>query len=105
MKNKPNYFITCFQKITTSELGWLDAGDQRVFGYYDNFQSAEDALNENRCDMHEYLYKFALVEEIGQGIHPEVTARWFFTYDKDMRGFFETKEPKEIERIVNFALG
>ena len=106
MEYKPNYFITCFEKMQTAEIGWpVLMGDTRTFGYYDNFQSAENALNENRCDMCEYLYNFALIEEIGQGIHPDVTARWFFAWDEDKGGFFMAKEPEEIEGIVNFALG
>ena len=105
MENNPNYFITCFEKMKTTKNGWPDTGDTRTFGYYDNFQSAESALNENRCDMCEYLYNFAFVEEIGQGIHPDVTARWFFIFNDDKGGFFKAEEPEEIEGIVNFALG
>lgn len=35
------FFITCFEKIETDKLGWLNMGDQRVFGYKETFEQAE----------------------------------------------------------------
>ena len=70
------YFITCFEKCGTNK-GWLDIGASRTFGYYDNLNTCIQALNQNWCDMFEYLYEYAIVEKIGPGIHPECEERWF----------------------------
>ena len=43
--NRPSlFFITCFQKIDTDKLGWLDMGDSRVFGFKETFEQADSAL-------------------------------------------------------------
>lgn len=99
------FFITCFSKATTDDLGWLDMGASRVFGYKETFEEAEEALNKNVCDMWEYLYDYAVVEEIGPGIHPDVANRWFFKYDREKDGFFRIEEPEAFSHYCNIALG
>lgn len=99
------FFITCFEKIETDKLGWLDMGAQRVFGYKETFEQTEKALNENWCDMFECLYLYAVVEEIGPGIHPDVRNRWFFKWDNEKNGFFRMDEPEEFKHYTNISIG
>lgn len=87
------YFITCFSKCDKDELGWFDGGDIRTFGYYEDFETCRLALGENWCDMHEYLYRFAVVEKIEQGIHPKAEETAWFEWDVKRNGFFETNKP------------
>lgn len=98
------FFITCFEKKQTKD-GWPDFGDLRVFGYYESKQQAIDALHENRFDMFEFLYHYAVVEQIGAGIHPNVEWRQFFKYDTRRNGFFEIEEPEQFSHLTNMALG
>ena len=98
------YFITCFEKCGTNK-GWLDIGASRTFGYYDNLNTCIQALNQNWCDMFEYLYEYAIVEKIGQGIHPECEERWFFKWDDEKKGFFDISEPEEFKHYTNLSLG
>ena len=99
------FFITCFSKVAKDELGWLDMGSTRCFGFKETFEKAEEALNGNYCDMWEYLYDYAVVEEMDPGIHPEVKNRWFFKYDQEKNGFFRMEEPEEFAHYCNIALG
>lgn len=99
------YFITCFQKLGEDELGRFEAGAIRTFGYYEELEDAKNALSENIGDMHECLYEYGVIEEIGEGIHYFAHNRWFFKYDEEKDGFFEIEEPKEVNHICNFALG
>lgn len=99
------YFITCFEKIGTDDYGWLETGAVRTFGYYDNFEYADEALRQNCCDMYEYLYMYAVVEKIDPGIHPIAEKRWFYKYDEEKDGFYPIREPKELEHYINIALG
>ena len=104
--NRPSmFFITCFQKCETNDKGFLDTGEERVFGFKETFEQAEKALNENYCDMFEFLYKYAVVEEMKPAIHPDVENRWFFQWNEDKQGFFRIDEPKEFEHWCNIALG
>ena len=99
------FFIAGIEKKSIDSLGWLDTGDIRVFGYKETFEQAKKALNENWCDMHEHLYKYAVVEEIPSGIHPDVINRWFFEWNENKEGFFEIEEPKEFLEYCNFTIG
>lgn len=99
------YFITCFQKIELDKRGWPDFGATRTFGYRETFESAKEALECNMCDMHEFLYRYAVVEKLGPYIHPDCEMRQFFKYDKERNGFFPIDEPEEVKGFCNFALG
>lgn len=99
------YFITCFSKIDKDNHGWLDTGAMRTFGYYDNFEDADKALRHNYCDMHEYLYRYAVIEKVEPGIHPIAEERWFYRYDEENDGFYHISEPEEFEHYINIALG
>lgn len=100
------FFITCFSRIEKDEKGWLDMGAVRTFGFEKTFEDAEESLNTNRCDMFEYLYTYAVVEEMNPGIHPDVENRWFYKWDDERRGFFRMdEEPKEFAHYCNIALG
>lgn len=100
-----NYFITCFNRVGLDKNQWLDIGCSRTFGYYEDYLTAEKALNENWCDMHETIYNYAVVEAIEPGIHPYPKERNFFKYDREKGGFFRIPEPEEFKGFCNIALG
>ena len=99
------FFITCFSKVAKDDLGWLDMGTSRTFGFKETFEEVEYALNHNVCDMWEYLYDYAIVEEMHPAIHPTVENRWFYKYDREKNGFFSMEEPEEFKYCCNIALG
>lgn len=103
---KSLFFIACFERVGTDEkTQCLDLGDCRTFGFKETFEQAERALNENTCDMHEFMYKYAIIEEMKPAIHPDVENRWFFAWDNARKGFFRIEEPKEFEHCCNITLG
>ena len=87
------------------EYSRLDIGESRTFGYYDNFNDADNALKTNACDMHEYIYHYAILEKIDAGVYPTLGKRWFYKYDKEKDGFHPIEEPKEFEHYGNIAFG
>lgn len=99
------FFITCFSKCEKDELGWFDGGASRTFGYYDNFEDCKRALNENWCDMHEFLYLYAVVEKIDQGIHAIAEDEVWFKWDEKRQGFFEISKPECANGFTNHAIG
>lgn len=99
------FFITCFQKIEKDKNGWFNGGAQRTFGFRETLEDAEEALNLNMCDMREYLYDYAVVEEMRPYIHPEVEQEVWFKWDDGKKGFFRIEKPKETYGVCNFALG
>lgn len=99
------WFITVLEKIEPSEDYLALFGDQRTWGYYKEYETAIEALHENRTDMAEGCYRYALLEKFGEGICPRCMERQWFKYDGLRDGYFEIEEPECVKRIVNFALG
>ena len=99
------YFITVFDKVEPSEIFYAEFGDQRTWGYYPEHQMAVNALHENRTDLHEGCYEYALIEKIGPGICAHCEERQWFKWDKEKRGYFEIEEPECVKHLVNFAIG
>lgn len=98
------YFITCFEQLPKSN-DHFDIGSSRCFGYKKTLKEAIKALHNNTCDMHEYLYSYAVIEKLGPYIHPDVEMHQFFKFDPDRRGFYEIDDPEELKHLTNFALG
>ena len=98
------FLITCFCKCEKDENGFFDGGGQRSFGFRYSFEEAEEALNKNMCDMHETIYHYAVVEELGPYIHPcPPESEVWFKYDREKDGFFQIEKPKETEGFCNFG--
>lgn len=99
------YFITVFDKIEPSDIYFAEFGDQRTWGYYPEYEWAVEALHENRTDMHEGCYEYAVIEKIDYGICAIADERQWFKWDKDKYGYFEIEEPECVKHLVNFAIG
>ena len=98
------FLITCFTKCEKDQRGFFDGGCERSFGFKYSFEDAKRALNENYCDMHETIYKFAVVEELGPYIHPTVEREVWFEYDFEKDGFFEIEKPQATYGFCNFGM-
>lgn len=77
--------------------------DHRCFGFYDSFNKAWEAVKENRMNMHECLYTNLVIEEINEGIHPQVVNEWWYKWENN--GWAKCEKPERFTGIVNFALG
>jgi hypothetical protein len=55
--------------------------------------------------MHEFYYSYAVIEEIGAGIHSPAKQIAWFCWDDEKEGFYEAEKPKCAEGWSNFALG
>ena len=98
-------FITCMSKLEKTDLGWPEFGTTRVFGFKKTWEEAIESLHNNTCDMYEYLYIYAVIEEMEPAIHPDVIRRQFFKWDNEKEGFFEIEEPDFMKHFCNIALG
>ena len=100
------WFITVFEKVEITELGWPDFGCQRTWGFYSDRETAVDALHENWTDMWETCYHYAVIEKYEEGISGyEFGSRQWFKFDEEREGYFEMEEPKGVKHMGSFALG
>ena len=97
------YFITTFTDYEIDSHGIPDTGATRTVGYYKSKQDAINTVIENCCDLHEYIYTYAVVEYIGEGIYNDAYERWFFKWNKDNLSY-EPIEPF-VDNFGNYAFG
>ena len=71
--------------------------------YKETLEEAEYALNNNTCDMFEFLYEYAVIEEMGPYIHPDVEQEIWFKWDNEKKGFLYKQQEifKTTEAIFN----
>ena len=79
--------------------------NSRCFGYYANYSDAMSAVTKNQCDMRECLYDYLVMEEIGEGIHPEVMQENWFKWNDGLNGWHRCNKPSEFVGSINWALG
>ena len=95
------YFITCFSNF---ESEYID--NYRTFGYFSDSDTCIKALNENWADMCEArYYTYAVIEEIGEGIHQHAMQIAWFCWDEEKEGFYEIEKPEWANGWYGFALG
>lgn len=95
------YFITCFSNF---ESEYID--NHRTFGYFSDYATCVQALNENWADMCEAGYfTCAVVEMISEGLHSHAKQIAWFCWDEERKGFYETEKPEWAGVWCNFALG
>jgi len=105
MKQQSYWFITVMEKIEPNKLLYAAFGDQRCWGFYSNKQDALNTLHENRTDIWETIYNYAVLEEYHEGISNHTMNRQFFKYDREKDGYFEIDEPECVKHLCSFAIG
>ncbi len=81
---------------------------KRTFGFYNTYNEAYEAIEENRGSMEECVYDYIIMEYIEPGIHPQVHSVQWWAWDIDKRCWkflAEDDSPKEFFGICNWALG
>ena len=99
------WFITVMEKIEPDEQFLANFGDQRCWGFYSNKQDALNTLHENRTDIWETIYNYAVLEEYHEGISNDTMNRQFFKYDQLKHGYVEIDEPECVKHLCSFAIG
>ena len=100
------WFITVFEKIEYDDRGWPEFGCQRTWGFYSECETAAQALRENRTDMWETCYDYAVIEKYDEGISGyEFGSRLWFKFDEERKGYFEIDEPEHVRHLGSFAIG
>lgn len=95
------YTVTTFERMRLDPGGFPDFGDARTPGFYLTFEEAEAALADNRCDIWETRYDYALVERVRPGLYPQLAGDFdedftFFAYDVEEGGYVRTDLPPEL---------
>ena len=101
------WFVTVIEKLDTNGYGdgFCDTGDTRTWGFYSDVNDAISALHNNRTNMHECFYDYAIIEEYNEGICNGTLRYQWFKWDNERDGYFEIDEPRCVSRMCDFAIG
>lgn len=103
------YFIATFGDIKKDKLGWLDYDcRQRVVGFYDDYETAKKAVEENWCDLYEDgYYKYAVIEALEPGLYPTCLTPIFYKWEGDIEtgGYKRIKRPAATKNFTGFTIG
>jgi hypothetical protein len=108
IKNDPDHiwFLTAIvvDEIIKGPRGEIKTKHfNRTFGYYHGWLRAYTAVKENRCNMHECLYQYLVMERIGEGVHALADyVKWFKWSGKNWK---PCRKPKMFQGLTNWALG
>ena len=109
----PIYTVTTFTKIEMTDLGLPDTGSSRIPCFYHTLKDAKFTVENNVCDIWEYCYDYAVIEEVDIGCYPYCRKRWFYKWELDesqickpYKGrYIPIDTPEELKDIFNFAIG
>lgn len=97
-----NFFITSIAHYPEDEVMRRTS---RCFGYYADPAEAVKAVRTNRCNMHEALYNYIVIETIEYGIHPEVKGEIWYQWDDDGNCWAPCDKPEWSFGTINWAIG
>ena len=110
-KYRPIYTVTTFSKIEMTNLGIANTGSSRTPCFYHTLKDAKFTVENNVCDIWEYCYQYAVIEEVDIGCYPYCEKRWFYKWEKDKTEkhyggrYVPIDTPEELKNAVNFAIG
>jgi len=77
--------------------------EKRTPGWYPDLETAKEVIEGNTCEVHEYCYHFAVIEEVLPGLYPECCNAWWYEWVDD--AYKQIKKPSCYKKMVNFGIG
>lgn len=80
-------------------------GESRLVGFYHDLDTAISKVKENACDIHEYLYDYAIIEKVMPGIYQATEEdRLYFKWTEDF-GYVQVHMSDEFKHFIGFGIG
>ena len=92
------YTISTFEKVNKNGQ-FPEYGDIRTPIFVPTFEEAENIVVNNHCDLFEYLYMYAVIEQLTDCFYPttdDTYKRWYYKYNLDI-GKYEPIDRSEVE--------
>lgn len=79
----------------------------RTVAWYSRLDTAQQSVVENWGDIWETTYQYVVIEELEQGLYPQVTAEYWYEWQSgEVGGRYEPcSKPVAFERTISFAIG
>ncbi|MGF7535784.1 hypothetical protein AAGG74_19185 [Bacillus mexicanus] len=63
-------FVTTFEKLEKNEGDYYEFGSTRTVGVFKDIEEARDIVENNKNDINETIYNYAVIEEVDMGLYP-----------------------------------
>lgn len=94
MNNRSHiYLVTVFEKCEYDSKWGADLGSTRSVCFTHSLEEAGQIVKTNMCDIWEYTYDLACIEELGTELYPIPHERWFFGYNEKSGRYEPIDEP------------
>lgn len=93
MEDKNIYLITVFSKCEPEERWGFNIGSTRSVGFRWTLKDAVETVETNMCDIWEYCYDYACIEELNDALYPWAEERWFYKFNRETGRYEEIDEP------------
>ena len=78
----------------------------RVVGWFLTLEDAKNSVINNHCDIWEYSYMHAVIEEVRWGFYPcPPDKTYWFRFNKKLGKYEEITQPSFYKNITNFGIG
>lgn len=86
--------------------GYLDFGHERNVGYYTSLDDAINSVSNNNCDIWETIYKYAMIEEVKEGLYGSACMRtWWFKWNEELKKYEPMEKPEFAKNSFGFIIG
>lgn len=105
---KAIYVVTAVKKNSQDPWG---ADDRRCFGWYADYETAEERVINNELDIHEFYHNYAVIEKAYEGLYGtmysfyEEQGQVWFKYDENTGKYEHIETPKWAQRIFGWGIG
>ena len=100
------YIVTVVQKIDLEEIdGCLltNFGTRRCVGWFDNFDEANNAVENNFSNMHDDMFEYVVIEKIESGILVVDSEQYVYKWNGE--GYINIETPNAMINVSNFGIG
>ena len=87
------FFITTIEVIEEGQKAFT----WRTPGFRYSLEEAKEVVEENMCDIFEYCYKYAVIEELEPYLYPERKGVWWYKWDKEKEQYLPIETDSTIE--------
>jgi hypothetical protein len=104
------FFLTVFSRLKQVGVSRrtrepLLHRDSRVWGWFPTFAQAFRIVHENRTDIHECYYEYAMVELVPSGICAMPRKEWWWKWDIETERWLKAARPADFEHTIGLSIG
>lgn len=87
------FFITTIEVVNKEDQVF----SRRTPGFCSSLENAKTVVEENKVDIFETIYLYAVIEEIGPYLYPTAENSWWYKWDKEKERYCPIENDTTVE--------